>query len=102
MAGQMLSPETEGSGDHGLPMDSFNPGHGQHPLGSAGAGGMQMIPDLTTVTDMILPMSPRTLLFDSYDENMPLFPTVDTSMIQLEEYQLEDVHTDNLMLNPLG
>jgi hypothetical protein len=102
MAGQMLSPETEGSGDHAVPMDPFNPGHGQHPPGSVGAGGMQMMPDLTAVTDMILPMSPRTLLFDSYDENMPLFPTVDTSLIQLEEYQLEDVHTDNLMLDPLG
>ncbi|RKU41375.1 hypothetical protein DL546_003649 [Coniochaeta pulveracea] len=84
-AGQMLSP---------------------HTLGSVDDHAVQMIPDLATVTDMILPMSPRTLLFDSYEENMPLFPTVDASLIQFGDYQMEDAHTANLdqssMLDGLG
>lgn len=105
MAGQMLSPDTEGSADHGVPMGSLNAGNGRHPLGSVDAGAVQMMPDLPAVTDMILPMSPRTLLFDSYDsydENMPLFPTVDASFIQLGGYPMEDVPTGNLMLGPPG
>jgi hypothetical protein len=102
MAGQMLSPETEGSADHGVQMGSLDAGNGQHLLGSADVGGMEMMPDMTTITDMILPMSPRTLLFDSYDEHMPLFPTVDASLIQLGEYHMEDVRAVNIALGPLG
>lgn len=41
------------------------------------AQGLQTLPQMTPLGDMMLPMSPRTLLFDSYDETMPFFPTVD-------------------------
>lgn len=86
--------------------NSVHASGGQHTLGSVDDHAVQMIPDLATVTDMILPMSPRTLLFDSYEENMPLFPTVDASLIQFGDYQMEDAHTANLdqssMLDGLG
>ena len=102
---QMLSPETEGGAERGVsslgPLGGGDDGNGMgHQVESSGA--LHMMPDLAAVTDMILPMSPRTLLFDSYDENMPLFPTVDARLIQPGGYHMEDLQTDPMMLGPLG
>ncbi|KAF6842775.1 C6 transcription factor [Colletotrichum musicola] len=38
---------------------------------------------LTPSTDILLSMSPRTLLFDSYSHDMPFFPTMDASLAHL-------------------
>ncbi|GJD04477.1 C6 transcription factor [Colletotrichum higginsianum] len=45
--------------------------------------------------DMFLPMSPRTLLFDSYGQDMPFFPTIDASLTHLG-------YADDVMLSDTG
>ncbi|KAK2060834.1 fungal-specific transcription factor domain-containing protein [Colletotrichum caudatum] len=50
---------------------------------------------LTPSTDAMVPMSPRTLLFDSYGQDMPFFPTMDASMAHLN-------YTDDIMLSDTG
>ncbi|KAJ9157980.1 Zinc c6 transcription factor [Pleurostoma richardsiae] len=46
---------------------------------------MQMLSDMSGLTDMIFSMSPRTLSFDSFDRNLPLFPTMDASMLRIAD-----------------
>jgi hypothetical protein len=48
-----------------------------------GDDSIQMLPDLATTMDVILPMSPRTLLFDSFDKSIPLYSTMDASLLQV-------------------
>ncbi|KAF9878660.1 hypothetical protein CkaCkLH20_03560 [Colletotrichum karsti] len=51
--------------------------------GSEHARGSNVTQALTPSTDILMPMSPRTLLFDSYGHDMPFFPTMDASMAHL-------------------
>ncbi|KAK1983791.1 fungal-specific transcription factor domain-containing protein [Colletotrichum cereale] len=68
---------------------------GQHITGSEAGRGPNVVQALTPSTDILLPMSPRTLLFDSYGQDMPFFPTVDASMAHLS-------YTDDMMLSDTG
>ncbi|GKT44561.1 filamentous growth regulator 27 [Colletotrichum spaethianum] len=69
---------------------------GPHLIGSeVGRGSTNVTQALTPSTDILLPMSPRTLLFDSYDQDMPFFPTMDASMAHLS-------YTDDMMLSDTG
>ncbi|KAL0941533.1 C6 transcription factor [Colletotrichum truncatum] len=45
--------------------------------------GAHIIQALTPSTDILMPISPRTLLFDSYSHDMPFFPTMDASLAHL-------------------
>ena len=97
---QLLSPDTDASADQRMSMGSLGGEGGHHMSGHVETGGVvQMLP---AVTDMILPMSPRTLLFDSFDENLPLFPTVDARLIHLGGYHMEDISPDSMMLGQMG
>ncbi|KAK2037485.1 fungal-specific transcription factor domain-containing protein [Colletotrichum somersetense] len=68
---------------------------------SMGQGGSlttersNVVQALTPSTDIMLPMSPRTLLFDSYGQDMPFFPTMDASMAHLS-------YTDDIILSDAG
>ncbi|EXF83456.1 fungal specific transcription factor domain-containing protein [Colletotrichum fioriniae PJ7] len=68
---------------------------GPQMLGSETGRGTNVIQALTPSTDILLPMSPRTLLFDSYGQDMPFFPTMDASMAHLG-------YTDEMMLADAG
>ncbi|KAK1574271.1 fungal-specific transcription factor domain-containing protein [Colletotrichum navitas] len=50
------------------------------------------IQTLTPSTNILIPISPRTLLFDSYGQDMPFFPTMDASMAHLS-------YADDMMLD---
>ncbi|KIH94335.1 hypothetical protein SPBR_06046 [Sporothrix brasiliensis 5110] len=39
----------------------------------------QLLPQMSGLPDMILAMSPRMITFDSFDKNLQLFPTMDTT-----------------------
>lgn len=43
---------------------------------------MNLLPDLASTADMDIPISPRTLIFDSFDNRSPLFSAVDTNALQ--------------------
>ncbi|KAK1964633.1 fungal-specific transcription factor domain-containing protein [Colletotrichum sublineola] len=58
-------------------------------------GRLNAVQALTPSTDILLPMSPRTLLFDSYSQDMPFFPTMDASMAHL-------TYPDDMMLSDAG
>ncbi|KAJ3958895.1 hypothetical protein N0V92_004535 [Colletotrichum tropicale] len=67
-----------------------------HPLGGAEqARGSNITQALTPSTDILLPMSPRTLLFDSYAHDMPFFPTMDVGLSHLG-------YTDEMMMPETG
>ena len=70
-------------------------GHGHEHGGSFGAGtqpfvGMDdhesllMLPDLAGMAGMALPLSPQTLVFDSFDDDIPLASAVDPNLLQEE------------------
>ncbi|KAK2002560.1 hypothetical protein LX36DRAFT_652061 [Colletotrichum falcatum] len=77
--------------------DSLTAGSTAEPrvTGSEASRGSSMVQVLTPSTDILLPTSPRTLLFDSYGQDMPFFPTMDASMAHL-------TYTDDLMLSDTG
>lgn len=49
------------------------------------AGNLDMMPDLNSMIGMDIPISPRTLIFDSFDQSIPLFSAVDTSLLPIGE-----------------
>ncbi|WDK10373.1 fungal specific transcription factor domain-containing protein [Colletotrichum graminicola] len=63
-----------------------------HITGIEASRGSTVVQTLTPSTDILLPISPRTLLFDSYGQDMPFFPTMDASMAYLS-------CTDDMMLS---
>ncbi|OLN95264.1 Filamentous growth regulator 27-like protein 2 [Colletotrichum chlorophyti] len=46
-------------------------------------GGSNLTQAPTPSTDILLPMSPRTLVFDSYGQYMPYFPTMNAGMVHV-------------------
>ena len=52
--------------------------------------GLQMIPELSAITDMILPVSPRTVMFDLFDNTVSLFSMTDASFFELENDAIEN------------
>ena len=48
----------------------------------------------TSITDAMLPMSPRTLMFDSFDNIIPLFSTVDGTLLPFENGAAVDEGSD--------
>ncbi|KAM5361408.1 hypothetical protein ACJZ2D_013098 [Fusarium nematophilum] len=48
-----------------------------------------MVPGLGALSDLILPMSPSALMFDSFD-NLPTFPATDARIFSFEEGSIDD------------
>ncbi|TDZ17587.1 Filamentous growth regulator 27 [Colletotrichum orbiculare MAFF 240422] len=73
---------------------------GQHVGGGEAGRGQNAAQALTPSTDILMSLSPRTLLFDSYSHDMPFFPTMDASMAHMgyaEEMLMSDT---GAMLEP--
>ncbi len=64
------------------------PGRPEQDDGVSGEA-VQMMPDLASITDMSLPMSPRTVLFDSFDKTIPLFSMIGGSFSELDNEAIE-------------
>ncbi|KAH8897414.1 hypothetical protein GQ53DRAFT_713136 [Thozetella sp. PMI_491] len=65
-------------------------GPGRQQPDGLGGEGLQMIPELAAITDMILPMSPRTVMFDSFDKTVSLFSMTDASFFELDNDTIEN------------
>ncbi|POR34366.1 C6 transcription factor [Tolypocladium paradoxum] len=61
-------------------------------------GGMGGMPNFGNMVNGVLPMSPRAFFFDSSDEFVLLYPTVDARFIQLQQEGGEGMVPDDVLL----